>query len=80
MILESVAKTGHLVIVDPCHDFGSIASQISALVAEDGFWSLEAPIKRVVTPHTHIPYNRGQEMSLYPNADKVAAAVREVLG
>lgn len=79
LILESVAKTKHLVIADPCHDFGSIASHISALVAEDGFWSLEAPIKRVVTPHTHIPYNRSMEQTLYPTPDRIATAVREVL-
>lgn len=79
VILESVAKTKHLVIADPCHDFGSIASHISALVAEDGFWSLEAPIKRVVTPHTHIPYNRSMEQTLYPTPDRIATAVREVL-
>lgn len=52
---------------------------ISALVAEDGFWSLEAPIKRVVTPHTHIPYNRSMEQTLYPTPDRIATAVREVL-
>lgn len=79
LILASVAKTRHLVIADPCHDFGSIASQISALVAEDGFWSLDAPIKRVVTPHTHIPYNASLEKTLYPTPDRIAAAVRDVL-
>lgn len=79
-IKASVAKTGHLVIVDPSHDFCSIASHISALVAEDSFWDLEAPIKRVVTPHTHIPYNSAMEMSLYPSAVKVEQAVRAVLG
>lgn len=78
-ILASVAKTGHLVIVDPSHDFCSVASHISALVAEDAFWDLEAPIKRVVTPHTHIPYNSSMEMSLYPSAAKVEQAVRDVL-
>lgn len=78
-ILASVAKTGHLVIVDPAHDVCSIASHVSALVAEDGFWDLEAPIKRVVTPHTHIPYNSKMEMSLYPSAAKVEQAVRAVL-
>ncbi|WP_341728547.1 transketolase C-terminal domain-containing protein [Brooklawnia sp.] len=79
LILKSLEKTRHLVIADPCHDFGSIASQVSALVAEDGFWLLDAPIKRVVTPHTHIPYNATMERSLYPTAERVAAAVREVL-
>lgn len=78
-ILASVAKTGHLIVVDPSHDFGSVASQISALAAEDAFWDLEAPIKRVVTPHTHIPYNSKLEMNLYPSAEKIEQAIRAVL-
>lgn len=79
LILGSVEKTGRLVIADPCHDFGSIASHISALVAEDGFWTLQAPITRVVTPHTHIPYNATMEKSLYPSAERIVSAVRAVL-
>lgn len=78
-ILASVAKTGRLVIVDPSHDFCSVASQISALVAEDAFWDLEAPIRRVVTPHTHIPYNAAMERALYPSTEKIEHAVRSVL-
>jgi pyruvate dehydrogenase E1 component beta subunit len=78
-ILASVSKTGRLVIVDPSHDFCSIASQISALVAEDAFWELEAPIKRVVTPHSHIPYNSTMEASLFPSSARVEEAVRAVL-
>ena len=79
LIMGSVEKTGRLVIADPCHDFGSIASHISALVAEDGFWHLQAPIRRVVTPHTHIPYNATLERSLYPTAERIVSAVRDVV-
>lgn len=78
-ILASVAKTGRLVVVDPCHDFCSIASQISATVVEDAFWDLEAPIRRVTTPHTHIPYNLKMEQSLYPTAERIENAVRSTL-
>ncbi|PXA81337.1 alpha-ketoacid dehydrogenase subunit beta [Auritidibacter sp. NML120636] len=78
-ILTSVAKTGKLVVADPCHDFSSIASQISAEVVQEGFWDLEAPIQRVTTPHTHIPYVQSMEKPLYPNADRIVAAVHQTM-
>jgi pyruvate dehydrogenase E1 component beta subunit len=79
-ILESVAKTGRLVVVDMAHEMGSVASEVSAVVAQEGFWSLQAPIVRVTTPHVHIPYSQPLERSLYPNAEKIAAAARQVMG
>lgn len=78
-ILTSVEKTGRLVIADPAHEMGSVASEVSAIVAQEGFWSLRAPIIRVTTPHTHIPFCADLERSLYPNAEKMVAAVRRVL-
>ena len=53
-----MAKTGRLVVADPAHEMGSVASEVAAIVAEEGFWDLQAPISRVTTPHTHIPYKR----------------------
>jgi pyruvate dehydrogenase E1 component beta subunit len=78
-ILESVARTGRLVVADAAHEMGSVASEISAMVAQEGFWSLQAPIMRVTTPHTHIPFSATLERPLYPNAEKIAAAARQVL-
>jgi acetoin:2,6-dichlorophenolindophenol oxidoreductase subunit beta len=78
-ILESVAKTGHLVVADPAHEVCSAASQIAAVVAEQGFWSLQAPIIRVTTPHTHIPFAPPLEAPLYPSSERIAAAVRTTL-
>jgi pyruvate/2-oxoglutarate/acetoin dehydrogenase E1 component/TPP-dependent pyruvate/acetoin dehydrogenase alpha subunit len=79
-ILESVAKTGRLVVVDPAHQTCSAASEISAIVAERGFHSLRAPIVRVTAPDTQIPFAPEMELPLYPNEDRVIAAVRQVLG
>jgi pyruvate dehydrogenase E1 component beta subunit len=79
LILESVEKTGRLVIADPCHRTCSAASEIAAAVAEEGFWSLEAPIVRVTTPDTHIPFSPPLEQPLYPNAERIVDAVRETL-
>lgn len=79
-ILASVAKTGHLVVADPAPEMGSVASEISAVVAQEGFWDLQGPIARVTTPHVHIPFSAGLEQSLYPTAEKIAAAVTGVMG
>jgi pyruvate dehydrogenase E1 component beta subunit len=78
-LLESVAKTGRLVLADPAHEMGSVASEIAAVVAEEGFWSLQAPIVRVTTPHTHIPFSSALERPLYPSAARISAAVRRTM-
>ncbi len=78
-ILASVARTGRLVVADPAHEMGSVASEVSALVAQEGFQSLRAPIARVTTPHTHIPYSAALEKPLYPNAERIAAAARRLM-
>jgi acetoin:2,6-dichlorophenolindophenol oxidoreductase subunit beta len=78
-ILSSVVKTGRLVVADPSHRTCSPAAEIAATVAEDGFWSLQAPIVRVTTPDTHIPFSPPLEAQLYPGPDRIAEAVRQTL-
>lgn len=77
-ILESVARTGRLVVVDVAFGTCSAASEISAVVSDEGFWDLRAPIVRVTTENTHIPFSAA-ENQLYPSKDKVVAAVRRTL-
>lgn len=78
-IVRSVEKTGRLVVVDPAHRTCSAASEIAATVAENAFSSLTAPIVRVTTPDTQIPYSPALVANLYPSAERVVAAVRYVL-
>jgi pyruvate/2-oxoglutarate/acetoin dehydrogenase E1 component len=78
-MLESVKKTGRLVVVDCAFGRCSAASEIAAVVADEGFWDLRAPIVRVTTEDTHIPFASTMEKPLYPNKDKVIAAVRRTL-
>ena len=78
-VLTSVEKTGRLVVADPAHEMGSVASEVAAIVAQEGFWSLQAPITRVTTPHTHIPFSVDLERPLYPNADRIASAARQLM-
>jgi acetoin:2,6-dichlorophenolindophenol oxidoreductase subunit beta len=77
-VLRSVAKTGRLVIVDNSHRTCSVASEIAAVVAEEGFTSLRGPIQRVTTPAVHIPFSAALEKPLYPNKDGIVAAVRRL--
>ena len=78
-ILSSVARTGRLVIADNSHKVGSVASEVAAVVAEEGFGSLRGPIRRVATPSVQIPYNRTLERGLYPTREKIVAALRDSL-
>lgn len=74
-ILESVAKTGRLVIADPAHKTCGAAAEIAAIVAEEGFASLRAPIARVVAPDVHPPFSPALERLMYPTPQRIAAAV-----
>ena len=78
-ILSSVQKTRKIVIVDEDYPRCSIASDISALVAEEAFDYLDAPPKRVTAPHTQVPYSRPLEALFVPTKEKVVAAALEVL-
>ena len=79
-IIRSVQRTGRLVVADPAHKTCGAASEISALVVEEAFESLRAPIARVVTPMTQIPFSPSLEKQLYPNRSTIADAVRRVAG
>lgn len=75
-ILESVDRTGRLVIADPAHRTCGAAAEISAVVAEEGFAALRGPIRRVTTPDVQIPYSPSLEKGLYPTAERIVTAVR----
>jgi pyruvate/2-oxoglutarate/acetoin dehydrogenase E1 component len=78
-ILDSVARTGRLVVVDLANKTGGAAAEIAALAAEQVFDALAAPIVRVTTPDVHIPFSPPLEKPLYPNKEKIVAALRRVL-
>jgi acetoin:2,6-dichlorophenolindophenol oxidoreductase subunit beta len=79
-ILESVGKTGRLVLVDQATRHGSVSAVIAAEVADAGFGSLRAPIKQVTALDTTVPYSEPMEAYVLPDEDKIISAVREVLG
>jgi pyruvate dehydrogenase E1 component beta subunit len=75
-ILDSVAKTGRLVVVDMAHKTCSAASEIAAIVAMEGFWSLQAPIQRLGTANVHIPFSTALEPLCYATAESIAEAAK----
>ncbi|TMG80412.1 MAG: alpha-ketoacid dehydrogenase subunit beta, partial [Betaproteobacteria bacterium] len=77
-VLESVRKTGRCVVVTEAARTASLASEISANIAEQALLSLLAPIERVTAWDTVTPMFRLEERYM-PNAARVAAAARKVL-
>jgi len=78
-ILNSLGKTGRVVIVDYAHRTCSAASEIAAIVAEEGFDLLKKPVRRVTTPDVQIPFSPPLESPLYPNSKTIAAAARGLM-
>ena len=78
-IVESVKKTRKVVIVDEDYPRCSVASDLSALVAEEAFDYLDAPPKRITAPHTSIPYSLPLEEEYLPTKEKVADAALAML-
>lgn len=78
-ILRSVAKTGRLVVADEARNSCSAASQIAATVAESGFASLRAPIRRVTVGNVAIPYSPPLEKAVIPNEETIAEACRALV-
>ena len=77
--LASVAKTHRAVIVDEGWHTGSLAGEISAIIMEDGFWSLDAAVKRVCTREVPIPYAAHLERLALPQVATIVAAARSVM-
>lgn len=78
-ILTSVAKTGRLVVVENAHRLCSLASEIAATVSEEAFGLLKRPVQRLTAPDVHVPFSPALEKHLFPDKDKIVAAVKRIL-
>lgn len=78
-ILESVASTGRLVVVDESAARCGFAHDVAALAASQAFDSLKAPIQLVVPPHSPVPFSTPLEQAWLPGPEKIAAAIRAVV-
>jgi pyruvate dehydrogenase E1 component beta subunit len=79
-VLDSVRRTGRLVIAQEAVKRGGVASDVAAIVAEEAFDSLRAPIVRVAAYNTVVPFNLTLEKATVPQLADIVAGVRSVLG
>jgi pyruvate dehydrogenase E1 component beta subunit len=79
IVLESLAKTGRLVVVDTAWMKGGLCAEVGCLAAEKGFAHLKAPVARVGLPDIPTPAGYTLEQFFYPDAARIAAAARRVV-
>ena len=78
-ILESVKKTSKLVIVDEDYERCGFASEVAAVVAEEGLFYLDCPIRRVATPNVPIPYSPALEKVVIPDEERIIKTVKQIV-
>lgn len=78
-ILESLAKTGRLVVVDEANPICSMASEIASIAVERGFDYLDAPVAKVTAPHTPVPATPCLEAQYVPSVEDIIKAIRTTL-
>lgn len=78
-IIESVKKTGRLLIIDEAYEFCGIGAEIGASVMDDVFYYLEAPIGRIGTPNVPIPFSPALEFPIIPSVEKTIAKVKSMM-
>lgn len=78
-VLNSVRKTGHLVLVEEGHRTGSISSDIAAQVFEEAYYDLDGPIRRVCAEDVPVPASPTLECQMLPHAADIVQTVRNLL-
>lgn len=78
-IIASVKKTGKMVVAHQAIRKCGFGAEIAALVQEQAFDHLDAPIRRVATPHVIIPVNRNLEKVVFPQEEQIIEAVKSIL-
>ncbi|HYY80870.1 MAG TPA: transketolase C-terminal domain-containing protein, partial [Actinomycetes bacterium] len=78
-VLDSVASTSRLVIVEENPYQGGWGATLASLVAEEGFYDLDGPIRRVAGANVPLPFAANLEAAVTPSAERVAEAARQVV-
>ena len=79
-ILDSVGRTGRVVVVDEGHLSGGVGAEIAATIAEHAFDSLRKPIRRVATADVPVPFSAPLEEFIEPTVARIVSAARSLLG
>jgi acetoin:2,6-dichlorophenolindophenol oxidoreductase subunit beta len=79
-LLSSVEKTARLYTVEENPRLCGWGAEIASIVAEEGFWSLDAPIRRITTPHIPLPAADTLEDATIPSVERIVETVRRTIG
>jgi len=77
-ILESVAKTSRALVLYESNRFLGVGAEVSAVIAEEGFESLDAPVMRLAPPSTPVPFSPPLEDAFIPQVDDIVEAVNRL--
>jgi 2-oxoisovalerate dehydrogenase E1 component len=78
-ILNSVKKTSRALVVHEDKVFGGFGGEIAAMITEEAFTFLDAPVKRVGSTFTPVGFNRILEKAILPDQEKIYKAAMELL-
>jgi acetoin:2,6-dichlorophenolindophenol oxidoreductase subunit beta len=79
-IVKSVEKTGRVIVVDEGHQSYGVTAEIAARIADQAFWALDAPVKRLGAMDVPVPFSPPLEDVTVPTPDRVAQTARELVG
>jgi pyruvate dehydrogenase E1 component beta subunit len=77
LIADSVRRTGRCVVVEECYRTGGIGAEVAALLMEQAFDDLDAPVERVATTENPMPYAANLEHETLPKPHRIIAAVKK---
>jgi pyruvate dehydrogenase E1 component beta subunit len=78
-ILQSIKKTGKLVVVDEDYERCGFSAEVAAIAVEKGFQYLDAPVIRVANPNVPIPYSPTLESRIIPSTEKILKAITQLV-
>jgi len=78
-ILESVKKTGKLIVADEAHERCGVGAEIGFQIMEKAFYYLDAPVGRVNTPNVPLPFSPSLEFPIIPSVDRIYKKVVELV-
>ncbi len=78
-ILETAARSGKVILLHEATRTGGLGGELAAIISEEAFEYLDAPVVRVTSPDTPVPYSPPLEDYFLPNTDKVVTAARQIL-
>ncbi|MBO9355978.1 alpha-ketoacid dehydrogenase subunit beta [Bordetella petrii] len=78
-IVASVKRTNRALVVTSAHKHFGFGAEVASEIMAHAFYHLDAPVRCLTPPFTPQPFGKGFEAYLHPNADRIAATVREMV-